>query len=94
MNPEARLKARRLFPSSLVLRGFPAVWRFQVLPVGLALAALHRAEELLDEGLGFSFNCGNRRGQCQWRSPRARPEPAEALTLARPLTPPLREEVG
>lgn len=42
-----------LFPSLLVLGGFPC---FEVLPVGLALTALDFAEELFDESLGFCLN--------------------------------------
>lgn len=46
------------FTSFIVLCGFTAVRSFKVLPVRLALTALDFAEELLDESLGFCFDCG------------------------------------
>lgn len=84
------------FPSLLDLRGFPAIWHFKVFPVHLVLAALHPAEELLDESFGVFFYCGHRLRQSQeghhmhglnlqtW---------SPCLTLAFPLTPPLHKKV-
>lgn len=70
------------------------MWHFKVFPVRLVLAALHPAEELLDESFGVFFYCGHRQSQeghhmrdlnLQTCSP--------CLTLAFPLTPPLHKKV-
>lgn len=82
-------------PSFLVPGGLPAAWPSEVLPVRLALAALHPAEEALDEGFGFCSDCGHRHGQSSqsWPKPSHIRPPHHCLTLAFPLTPPLREKV-
>lgn len=41
------------------------MWHFKVFPVRLVLAALHPAEELLDESFGVFFYCGHRHRQTQ-----------------------------
>lgn len=84
-------KARFPFPSFPVLRGFPAAWRLEVFPVSLALAALHPAEEPLDEDFGFCSDCGHRQSVSGTVSGRA--PPPSSLTLVFPPTPPLRKKV-
>lgn len=84
------------FPSFLLLQGFPALWHFKVLPVRLALAALHPAEEPLDEGFGFFFNCGHRHRQSQEGHPTCGlnlQTCSPCLTLAFHPTPPLHKKV-
>lgn len=73
-------KVRFPFPSFPVLWGFPAVWHFKVLPVCLALAALHPAEEPLDESFGFCSDCGQTR-TVSGRSSHAQPEPSHMVPL-------------
>lgn len=72
------------------------MWHFKVFPVRLVLAALHPAEELLDESFGVIFYCRHRHGQSQ-EGRRMRDLNLQTwspcLTLAFPLTPPLHKKV-
>lgn len=79
-----------------VLQGFAAVWHFKVLPVCFILAALHPAKEPLDQDFGFCSDCGHGHGQSQGGHHMRGlnlPTWSPCLTLAFPLTPPLRKKV-